>query len=460
MKIRPNCRRTIVTSLLAATFIPTLVSASGFALIETNARGQGNAYAGAAAHTPDASTIFFNPAGMTEIEGDQLTIAAHYILPKSNFNNDGSTASSSFEGSPFASLKGEDDNGGTPALVPNLYWVKAINETSKFGLGINSPFGLATEYNDDWVGRYHGVLSDLKIININPSYAYKVNDQLSIGAGVDVMLGTVELTSAVDFGAICVATFGVNYCIDTGALPQQADGMAILKGDNYDDINLGYNFGLTYKPTEESAIGVAYRSEVDIDVTGTADFKVPAAGTFVYGSNLFLDTGLKASVTMPASLSLSYALESGKITYLTDVTWTGWSSFQELRVKYDNPSQPPTVTTEGWEDTMRYSFGIDYQYNDETIYRVGVAYDETPTPNKERRTARLPGSDRTWLSLGVSKQLDTDMSVDIGYSHLFVDDAPINNEFESERVPTLRANLNGEYTASIDIFSVQLNWQY
>ncbi|MEJ2373025.1 MAG: outer membrane protein transport protein [Sulfurimonas sp.] len=99
------------------------------------------------------------------------------------------------------------------------------------------------------------------------------------------------------------------------------------------------------------------------------------------------------------------------------------------------------------------------KYNDETIYRVGVAYDESPTPSKERRTSRLPGSDRTWLSLGVSKQLDTDMSIDIGYSHLFVKDAPINNEFESS-VPTLAANLNGDYTASINIFSVQLNWQY
>jgi long-chain fatty acid transport protein len=457
MKIHLNCRRAIVTSMLAATFFPTLASASGFALIETNARGQGNAYAGAAAHTPDASTIFFNPAGMAEIEGDQLTIAAHYISPSSSFENDGST--SGIDNPSFSSLNGEDDDGGSPAIVPNIYWVKTLDESSKFGLGINSPFGLATEYDDDWVGRYHGVLSDLKIININPSYAYKVNDKLSIGAGVDVMLGTVKLTSAIDFGAICMASFSATVCNDLGALPQQADGMAILEGDNYDDINLGYNFGLTYKLTEESALGVSYRSEVDIDVTGTADFKVPAAGTFVYASNLFLDTDLQASVTMPASLSLSYALESGNITYLADATWTGWSAFQELRVKYDNSAQPDTVTTEDWNNTMRYSVGIDYQYDDETVYRVGVAYDESPTPNKERRTARLPGSDRTWLSLGLSKQLDTGMSVDVGYSHLFVDDAPINNEFESS-VPTLAADLNGKYTASIDIFSVQLNWQY
>ncbi len=454
MTIHPNVRRTVISSLLAATFFPAIVSASGFALIETNARGQGNAYAGAAAHTPDASTIFFNPAGMTAISGDQLTVAAHYISPNSEFNNDGSTAAAIFS-SPLA---GDDDDGGSDALVPNLYWVKTLDESSKFGLGVNSPFGLATSYDDDWVGRYHGVLSDLKIININPSYAYKVNDQLSVGAGVDVMLGTVELTSAIDFGAICMASFNASVCSGLGSLPQQADGFAVLEGDNYDNINLGFNFGLTYKPSAESTVGVAYRSEVDIEVTGTADFKVPASSTFVYASNLFLDSDLSADVTLPASLSVSYAHQVGKLTYLADVTWTGWSSFDELRVVYDS-SQPDTVTTEDWEDTMRYSLGLDYQYDDATIYRVGMALDESPVPSAERRTSRLPGSDRTWLSFGMSKQLGADMSIDIGYSHLFVKDAPIENTYESS-VPTLAATLKGEYSASIDIFSVQLNWQY
>lgn len=455
----PAFRRTFISSLLSVTLFPTMVSAAGFALIENNARGQGNAYAGAAAHTPDASTIWFNPAGMTEIEGDQLTIAAHYILPDAFFNNDGSSSASAFAGTPFASLNGDEDNGGANALVPNFYWVKSLSETSKFGLGVTTPFGLATKYNDDWVGRYHSIVSDLKIININPSYAYQVSDQLSIGGGLDVMLGTVELSSAIDFGAICMASFNATVCNDLGALPQQADGLAVLEGDNYDDVALGYNLGLSYKPTEQITLGLAYRSEADIKVTGDADFTVPSSASFVYANNLFLDSGLKAEVTLPSSLSLSYANQVDRITYLADVTWTGWSSFDELRVIYDNTAQPDSVTTESWEDTYRYSLGMDYQYSDETIYRMGLAFDESPVPSAERRTSRLPGSDRTWLSFGVSKQLDKDMSIDIGYSHLFVKDAPIDNEFESS-VPTLAATLTGEYKASIDIFSVQLNWQY
>jgi len=451
-------RRTLISSLLFS-LLPTVASASGFALIEGSGRGQGNAFAGAAAHMPDASTIFFNPAGMADLQGDQLSIAAHFIIPHSKFSNGDSKASALFTGSPFANLNGSDEDGGHEALVPNIYWVKSINQATRFGLGVYSPFGLATKYDDTWRGRYHGVVSDLAIININPSLSYQVNDQLSIGLGVDFMLGDVDLQSAVDFGAICMAQFNYQTCAGLGSLPQQGDGYAKLTGDNYNDISVGYNLGLKYKINENNTIGLAYRSGVDMNVTGKANFTVPASASFVYAGNLFVDTGLSATVSLPDSLSLSYAVTAGKATYLLDITRTGWSSFDELRIKYDNPAQPDSVTTENWKDINRYSLGMDYQYTESTVFRVGVAYDETPVPSARRRTPRLPGTDRTWLSFGVSNQLDDGLSIDIGYSHLFLDTANIDNTFEST-VPTLAATLNGSYDASINIFSVQLNWQY
>ena len=455
---RKYFRRTLVSSLLIS-LMPSMAAASGFALIETNARGQGNAYAGAAAHTPDASTIFFNPAGMTDLEGDHLTIAMHKIIPHSSFTNEGSTAAAAFAGTPFATLNGENDDGGSPAIVPNLYWVKTLSETTKFGLGVNSPFGLATEYADDWAGRYHGVVSDLAIININPSIGYKVNDKLSIGGGIDVMLGTVTLSSAIDFGAICMAQFNYETCAGIGSLPQSGDGFAELTGDNLGDISVGFNLGLKYKISDQSTIGIAYRSEVEMNVEGDADFTVPTSAAFVYAGNLFVDTGLNATVNLPASFSVSYAHQVDSITYLADATWTGWSSYEELRIEYDNNSQPDSVTTNTWEDVMRYSLGLDYQYAEDTIYRVGIAYDQSPVPSAERRTPRLPGTDRTWFSFGVSNQLDDGLSIDIGVSHLVMDTAETNNEFESS-VPTLAATLTGEYEASVNIFSVQLNWEY
>jgi len=223
---------TVLTSL-----IPGLAQAAGFALIETNASGQGNAYAGAAANTLDASTIFFNPAGLMALEKDHVVLASHLIMPDSSFTNNGSSASPLLGPAPPAGLGGpllgEDDDGGFNAFVPNFYWVKTLDESMKFGLGVNTPFGLATKYNDDWVGRYHGVVSDLKMININPSIGYQLNDKMSIGGGVDVMLGTVELSSAIDFGAVCVASLDAATCTGLGALPQAADGFVTFDGDNF-----------------------------------------------------------------------------------------------------------------------------------------------------------------------------------------------------------------------------------
>jgi long-chain fatty acid transport protein len=458
------------------------VHAAGFALIEMNASGQGNAYAGAAVGTNNASTIYFNPAGMMNFDGDQLVLAGHFIEPSADFSNDGSSLAAFYTAFPPSNgrtdLLGDDDDGGQGAFVPNLYWTKTINESMKFGLGFNAPFGLAVEYDDLWVGRYHAVESDLKTININPSLAYRVNDRVVIGGGLNIMLADVILTSAVDMGSVCVAglvqsgfipTAAILQCEGTGAVPQQFDGFADLTGDNYDDFGFGFNLGLTFAVNKQTRIGVSYRSEVEINVEGEADFTIPAgstgpasldaviAGSVDEGEGLFSDTDIEATVDLPASFSISIAHTVGKFTWLADWTRTEWSSFDELRIEYDNLDQPDSVTTEDWDDTNRYSIGLDYQYTDKMILRTGVALDETPVPSAERRTPRLPGNDRTWLSFGLTYLINPQMSVDVGYSHLFVDDAKIENEFESS-VPTLNATLVGEYEAEVDILSAQLNW--
>lgn len=441
--------------------------ASGFALIEVNATGQGNAYAGAAANTINASTIFFNPAGMMNLDGEQLVFASHFIEPSAKFKDDGSARTTNL--GPFqGDLSDGDssrlsDDGGDGAFVPNFYWVKPLDEDTSFGVGLNSPFGLKTEYEDDWVGRYHAILSDMKTVNLNPSLGHRVNSKLSIGGGFNLMLAEVDLTSAIDMGAVCLALAGAGACVPNfpnGIVDAETDGLGELDGDNFDDFSWGFNVGLHYMVSNQTSIGVAYRSEIDVEVDGDADFTLPAngVGAIIGGTPLFKDTGLKANVTLPASLSFSIAHKVKKLTWLADVTWTGWSSFDELRIEYDNPDQPDSVTTEDWDDTMRYSVGFDYQATDKLVLRAGIALDETPVPSAERRTPRLPGDDREWISLGLSYLASKRVSIDVGYSHLFIDDADIDNEFESS-VPTLTHTLKGEYEAEVDILSAQLNWQ-
>ncbi len=430
--------------------------AAGFALIENSASGQGNAFAGAAAAASDASTIWFNPAGMMRLQEDQVVVAGHFIKPDSSFTNGNSTGAALLMSPP---LSGPDDDGGFNALVANFYIVHTLDENAKVGFAMTTPFGLATKYEDNWVGRYHAVESDLRTINFNPSVAFTINDKLSMGAGINLMLADVTFTSAVDFGALCLAFFDSATCAGMGATPQGADGFADLKADNFNELAWGINFGLMYQYSPATRVGLAYRSRVTLDVDGDADFTVPGAGGFVLANGLFVDTGVSASVTLPDSLSLSLASEQDKYTWLADITWTGWSVFNELRIVYGNPFQPDSVTTEDWKNSLRLSVGADYQYSDALTLRAGIAYDETPVPSAERRTARIPGNSRRWVSLGFGYVIDKDISFDVGYSHLFVSDTQINNTFESS-IPTLAATLNGTYSAAVDILSAQLSWNY
>ncbi|VAW67784.1 Long-chain fatty acid transport protein [hydrothermal vent metagenome] len=430
-----------ISTAIASGFFHSSAQAAGFQLIENSARGQGNAFAGAAATANDASTVWFNPAGMTKLKNKQVSVAGHVIVPDASFTNNGSTDGS---GNP---LNGANDDGGRTALVGNLYWVTDVGET-KFGLGITTPFGLTTEYDDTWVGRYLAVKTDMKTINFNPSIAREVTDKLSIGGGINILLADITITNAVDFGSLL-------------GDPQNRDGFAKLEADNltFNEFSWGVNLGLTYDFTNDTRLGLAWRSEIVISVAGKADFSVPANAAPVLGSGAFQDTNIKGRVTLPQSFSMSLKQDISDVTLLADITWTGWSSFDELRIQYENPFQPDSVTTQSWDDTFRYSLGADYKVNNTLTLRSGIAYDETPVPSAQRRTPRIPGNDRTWLSFGLTYVMSPAIIMDFGYSHLFISDANINNTFESGQ-PALEATINGTYEASVDIFSAQLTWNY
>ena len=147
---------------------------SGFAIIEQSASSAGYAYAGVAAAAQDASTVFFNPASMALQSGNQLQVGAHYIIPKAEFTNQGSTVTPPLS-TPLTGGNGGD--GGDPALVPNLFYMHSFSEKWSAGIGITAPYGLVTEYDDGWVGRYYALRSELTTLNINPSVAYEINDQ-------------------------------------------------------------------------------------------------------------------------------------------------------------------------------------------------------------------------------------------------------------------------------------------
>jgi len=451
----------LIGGILAATAFNA--QSAGFAIIENSASGMGNAFAGAAAVAEDASTVYFNPAGLTNLSGSQLVAAGHIIVPSADFSNRGSYVNPALTGgAPIAgSLSGTNDDGGETAFVPNLYYATQINDQWFAGVGINAPFGLATKYDDDWVGRYHAIRSEIKTININPSIAYKLNERFSLGGGVSAQYINATLSNNVDFGTICygleaqIPQLPDGTCAAAGMIPTGSDGYAKVKGTDW---SFGFNLGAMINVTDHTRVGLAYRSSISQNLEGSADFRVPANFQAILnmGIPLFSDTNAKADIDLPESASISlYHAFNDQWAVLADATWTKWSRFDKLVIKYDNPAQPDTVQPENWDNNMRYSLGATYSPNQTWIFRAGWAYDETPISRTKDRTPRIPGNDRTWVALGLGYRMTNSLSLDAAYSHLFIDDTKLDALDHSTG-----HQLIGNYESDVDIFSAQLNYKF
>ncbi|MDH5484277.1 MAG: outer membrane protein transport protein [Gammaproteobacteria bacterium] len=470
MKTNVKKLSAVVSSVILSGLVSSAAQASGFALIENSASGMGNAFAGAAAIAEDASTIYFNPAGMTRLQGRQMSAAIHLISPSSDFSNDGSTSLTT------APLSGPDADGGQSAMVANFYYVDQLNSDWTFGLGINAPFGLGTDYGEDWVGRYHATKSDMLTININPALAIRANKNLSIGIGFNLQYIEATLENHLDSAAICqggiaplidfaTSTPGAGVAACNGAGLSGAgigdatlDSTQSLKGDDW---SWGVNFGMLYDFDDKTRMGVSYRSGVNHELAGDVDFTVNANLQAVIDglgsySGLFSDSAVSAHVELPDTLSISLVHEMDpKLTLLGDLTWTGWEKFNELRIKFANPVQSDSIIPEDWNNSWRLAVGANYKADAQWTYRAGLALDQTPIASAEERTPRIPGNDRKWLSLGVGYQMSSEMSIDVGYSHLFVSNTNIDNED-----PSFGHTLTGSYDLAVDVLSAQVNMKF
>lgn len=434
------------------------INASGFSVAEHSASGMGSAFAGASAIAEDASTTYFNPAGLSKLKGKQMIFAAHYVSVSSAFTNNGSTSLTT------APLGGANDDGSTSPFIPNFYYSRELNSKWNFGFGINVPFGQASEYSDTWVGRYHATKSEITTININPSASYKVNDKLSVGFGVSVQYIEATLANKLDSAAICNGAPFAAACAGAG-LSTAAIGNAAFDSNQSltgDDWSFGWNVGLLYDISNATRVGVAYRSNIEHNLTGSVDFTMNANLQAVLNAlpspsnTLFSDTGISAGVDLPETLSLSlYHDVNSKWSILADATWTKWKRFNKIVIDFSNPVQSSSTIPENWENSMRYSLGVNYKADSKSIYRAGIALDETPVPNAEDMTARIPDNDRIWLSFGYGRKVSDTFGFDVGYSHLLFDNILINNTDAS-----FGHTLTGSYDVDVDIFSAQLNWKF
>lgn len=437
----PSPRHLAAASVCALLILNTGTAwGAGFAIKEQSSTAQGNAFAGATAGADDISYMFFNPAGITRHEESQVLGSQSYIIPTSRAKDfEGTTATT-------AVIQGGRNTGdiGEEALVPALYAMWAVTPDLRLGLGINAPFGLVTDNENDFVGRYHGTRSELETININPVVAYKLTDWFSIGAGLQVQYLETQLKNAIDFGLLAGGAGG----------DPALDGDANLRGD---DIAFGFNAGVLFDTWEGGRIGFAYRSEIDHDIEGNVDFDLGPIGAGVAGATgAFVATGANADFTSPDTASVGlYQDITDEWAVMGEVAWTDWSDFNELRIEFDNPNQDDSVTVEDWEDSLFFAIGTTYKPKavEGLTLRLGLAYDQTPIPN-DTRTPRIPGNDRYWVSIGAGYKPFDWTEITLSYTHIFVEDGNIDLSIADDDNNRFRGNVTASYEQHIDIITL------
>lgn len=454
----------LVPATASLTLLPNVAGASGFALLEQSASRLGTAFAGTAAAADDATTVFFNPAGMTELHQMEGVVSASGIAIGSEFRNDSSTPA-------FAQpLGGNGGDAGDWNFVPAAYFVLPVGDSLAFGLGINAPFGLKLVYEEGWIGRFQALHNEITTLNFNPSVAWRISERISLGAGVDYQRLDAELTNDVNYSAVVAQ--GVQQLI-LGGLPP-ATGAAVIAANaaksgrarvRGDDDAWGFNVGALFDLSDSTRLGLSYRSSIDYTVDGTITFAAPAGADALSNAIIQLASApgaplssgpVKVDLELPDSATLSLQHRFGdQFALLADVAWTGWSSVQELRIVRDSGTTV-SVTPEQWRDTWRFALGGTYAMNDRITLRAGVALDETPVPD-ETRTPRLPDTDRTWLAIGARWQPSPALLMDFGYAHLFSDTVPLDQDAGNAAASAL---LNGKQHSDIDIVSAQVVYRF
>jgi long-chain fatty acid transport protein len=462
--MKSRTRRLLRQSALAAAIaaISAPASAAFFQIAENNASGLGNAYAGGAAIAEDASTVWYNPAGMTRFTRPQVVVAGHFIQPSFTATVNSATA---ITGSQISGGAGSDP--GEAAVVPNIYYTHPITSSLSLGAGINAPFGLATEYDNTWAGRYHAVRSEIKTVNVNFAGAYKFNEAISGGAGVNFQRLDAELTQAIDFATICTlggqsATCGAGAGFNPNTNPNDGNAKVTADSDAW-----GYNLGVLLQPSRDMRWGLAYRSKMKHKLSGEFDATVPNPGgvagiaTAAVASTLGItDSGAKADVTLPATWSLSaYGEATSQLAMMVDLTRTQWSALPELRIDFDSV-QADSVVTLNLRDTYRFSLGATYKVNSSWVLRGGLALDQSPVTTSADRTPRLPDADRTWYALGAGFQPSPALSFDFGYVYIKVNDSNVTKAATPTNENLSRGNLNVNYSGSVQILSAQARWAF
>lgn len=414
--------------------------ASGFQIREDSIQATSRAAAGAGSDWGDAAVVANNPAAMTLFTSGTMQTDLTAIDLHGTFSGGGHDAL----GKPLTGDNGGDAGDTTP--VPAFHAIMPFGNGFVMGASVTAPFGLKTQYDPGWVGRYQALKSDVKAVDITIAGAYKFSDMFSLGASVIYQRFDAELTNAVDFGAILTPTgFPVFQ-------PQNADGTARIKGN---DSSWGWDIGLLFQPSPNTNIGLNYRSKINHDINGRAYFNVPSsAQVFLNPLGVFSgSTSAFTSVSTPSVLNLSISQKlSDTFTLSASIERTNWSSLKNLVVDFGD-NTPTAVETFNWKASTMFAIGFDWQFDPHWTLRAGYSHDQTPT-NDTWRDPRLPDNNRNLYSVGLGWQPNDNVSWNIGFSHVAINTPGVND------LSSTNSTLVGQYDAHANLFGVSATFHF
>ena len=413
-------QKKLIWSVLILTLCTTLAFGCGFYIFEHSARAtsMGGAFAAQANHV---STIFYNPAGITQLSGWNFSAGGTYIVPKASF-----TGPTSVDPNWYSEAKEWN------FFPPNFYASYAITEELSAGFGFFVPFGLGTDWGDDWIGKHLTTKGEVQMLFFNPVIAYEVIEGLSVAGGVSYVHGSISLTQAAYF------------------TPRNMWGSVTLEGDG---TGIGYNFGIRYQATEKLAFGAQYRSNVKIDLDGDAKFTFPTSTNPIINAeiaSLFPDNKGTAEIETPIFLTIAASYDVlDNLTLEFDYVHTGWSSYDELAVDFETETAAVTdiASPKNWEDVYSLRFGLEYRWNDNFALRTGYIRDQDPVPDATLDPL-LPSGNRDLFCVGGGYSFNN-FAFDLAYVLLLQED---------RTVTTSEIPFNGDYKSIAHLFGINLSY--
>ncbi len=423
-------KKIVTFTALGLILAATNANAAGFHLREQSAAAQGNAFAGATAGAENISYAYFNVAGLTRHKGTQMNLGGTYIAPEASAHN--------IQGG--AGEYSDVHNIVHAAVAPNMSFSHQLNDEVTVGLGVNVPFGMVTKYDTRWAGAHHGATSKVTAVTTTPMVAWKATDKLSIGAGLPIQYFKAKLTS------------GYNGTPNSVSINS---GYSKVEGDTVD---VGYQLGAMYELDENTRFGINYRSEINHKLKG----EIESTG-FLGAKGPFMNQDINARVDAPAMLSVgAYHKLNDKWELMAEYQRVYWNSFDSIDIYGSEMNVPVqgyiSSTKENWRDANFYAIGASYQLDDQWKLRLGLAYDEAAVKLSDR-TPRIPDSNRIWYSVGLGYQYSENLSIDAAFTYIKAKEASIDMS-AGQNAAMGPYDVTADYTNSVKMFGLSMNYSF